>query len=424
MFNQLAQLLGTNGLLPHGYCINWSPRLLSAYVITDGLIALSYYVISVALIYFSRNRQYPVLSKLLWLFAAFIFSCGTTHLIAVLNLWRPFYLLDVTVLVITAVLSVVAAIYLMPVIPKLQRLQYKAKQFEAIVQSSDDAIISKTLDGMVTSWNPRAAAMFGYSAEEMTGKPMLALFPADRQDEEKFILERIQKGEQVSHFETVRLCKNGAEIDVSVTISPIWDSSGNIIGASTIARDITEQKKSSELIWHQANFDQLTDLPNRSLFFDRLAKELSQAKRTQKHVALLFLDIDRFKPVNDNYGHEAGDVVLKTVAQRWQACVREVDTIARLGGDEFAVIVGELDSPEGVSLVAEKLIQSLVPKILLPDGQECSVGTSVGISIYPTNATSSDVLLSTADVAMYKSKARGRNTYTFSDAQVVALTGA
>jgi diguanylate cyclase (GGDEF)-like protein/PAS domain S-box-containing protein/hemerythrin-like metal-binding protein len=423
-------------------------------------------------------------------------------------------------------------------ISERKRAELDASHFEAIIQSSEDAIISKSLDGKVTSWNAGAERLFGFSTGEMIGHSMRKLFPKGLQNEEDRLLDCIRKGEKIEPFETVRLRKGGYEVDVSVSLSPVRDSNGLVIGASTIARDIserkraeaalkeqetqfrmaietssdgflvldqesrilmanaayvklsgypmgalltmtirdvevqedpeetrahiqdimreghdqfetlhrtrdgriwpvevlvtylpqsggrffcffkdiTERKKSEQHIWHQANFDRLTDLPNRSLFFDRLSKELSQARRSNTHVALLFMDLDGFKPVNDRFGHDAGDVVLRAVAKRWKNCIRETDTLARLGGDEFAVIVGDLAVPDMVAPVAGKLIEALASPISLPNGRECQVGVSVGVSIFPENATELDSLLKVADAAMYESKAQGKNTCCFSTA--------
>lgn len=179
-------------------------------------------------------------------------------------------------------------------------------------------------------------------------------------------------------------------------------------------RDITTRKQTEMQIWRQANFDRLTALPNRALFFDRLSKELSKSIRSHKYSALLFLDLDGFKPVNDQYGHEAGDEVLKIVAKRWQACIREVDTLARIGGDEFAVVVDGLEAPELATHVAKKMIAALSSKVPLPNSQECKIGVSIGIAIFPNNATEMDSLVSAADAAMYESKLKGKNTFTFS----------
>lgn len=409
---------------------------------------------------------------------------------------------------------------------------------EAIIRSSEDAIIGKSLDGIVTTWNPRATSIFGYTAAEMIGQSVLRLYPEDRRHEETEILGRIQRGEKVEHFESIRIRKDGEPIHVSITISPIRNAHGEIIGASSIARDITrqvkaetaarekgeqfrlaietstdgfwttdttgrilevnnayvklsgysrdellgmsieqldagdsperiaaltekvladgyarfetthrhrggriwpaevvasyspimggrlfifikdrtEEKKAAELIWRQANFDRLTDLPNRSLLFDRLSKACLLARRQGRHAALLYLDLDGFKPINDQYGHETGDIVLAAVAKRWLGCVRESDTVARLGGDEFAVLTGDLIDREQAASVARKLLDALAEPILLPGGRACQVGVSIGISMYPDNALEIDSLIEAADSAMYQSKAGGRNTYTFSTA--------
>jgi diguanylate cyclase (GGDEF)-like protein/hemerythrin-like metal-binding protein len=140
---------------------------------------------------------------------------------------------------------------------------------------------------------------------------------------------------------------------------------------------------------------------------------MSQAKRDAKHVALLFADLDGFKAVNDEFGHEAGDAVLRMSAQRFLACVRAVDTVARFGGDEFAIVLGGLEDPQQAKAVAEKIVQAFAQSITLADGRECHVGASVGISIYPEHGSAMDNLMVAADRAMYESKRGGRNRYTF-----------
>jgi diguanylate cyclase (GGDEF)-like protein/hemerythrin-like metal-binding protein/PAS domain S-box-containing protein len=188
--------------------------------------------------------------------------------------------------------------------------------------------------------------------------------------------------------------------------------------------DITARKQAESRINFLAYHDRLTGLPNRALFFDRLSQAMSQARRQKKHVALLFLDLDGFKPINDLHGHEAGDAVLKMVAQRLLACVREVDSVARLGGDEFAIVAGEVDHPAEIEKVAEKILQAFAQPMALPDGQECRVGTSIGISIFPDNGNEMDSLLAAADAAMYDSKRGGKNTYTYFGGQPFAASDA
>jgi diguanylate cyclase (GGDEF)-like protein/hemerythrin-like metal-binding protein/PAS domain S-box-containing protein len=177
--------------------------------------------------------------------------------------------------------------------------------------------------------------------------------------------------------------------------------------------DITARKQAESRINFLAYHDRLTGLPNRALFFDRLSQTMSQGRRNKKHVALMFLDLDGFKPINDIHGHEAGDAVLKMVAQRLLACVRAMDSVARLGGDEFAIVAGEIDHPAEIEKVAEKILQAFAQPMLLPDGQECGVGVSIGISIFPDNGNEMDSLLAAADTAMYDSKRNGKNTYTY-----------
>ncbi len=184
-----------------------------------------------------------------------------------------------------------------------------------------------------------------------------------------------------------------------------------MIGTHT---DITERKEAELQINFMAYHDRLTGLPNRSLFFDRLSQSISQARRNKKRVALLFMDLDGFKLVNDSFGHEAGDIVLKVVTERFLSSVRAMDTVARLGGDEFVVVLGELEDPNEAATVATKLLEAVAPAIELPENQACVVGVSIGISIYPDNGKEMDTLMLAADTAMYKSKSAGRNRFTFS----------
>ena len=182
--------------------------------------------------------------------------------------------------------------------------------------------------------------------------------------------------------------------------------------------DITSRKETEIQINFLAYHDQLTGLPNRTLFFDRFSQAISSSKRNEKRVALLFLDLDGFKPINDQYGHDAGDIVLKVIADRLLASVRAMDTVARLGGDEFAIVLGQLESSSEASQVAAKLLLAVARPVAIGQGVEVSVKASIGISIYPDNGSEMDVLLGQADAAMYESKETGRDRYTFwSDAK-------
>lgn len=192
-----------------------------------------------------------------------------------------------------------------------------------------------------------------------------------------------------------------------------FDSDGKPLKMVGINMDIHERKQAELQVSYLAYHDKLTALPNRVLFFDRFSQAISLAKRDKLHVALLFADLDGFKQVNDELGHEAGDEVLRMASQRLLACTRAADTLSRFGGDEFALIIGNIDDAQQAAAVAKKIIQAFEVEMTLADGLVCQVGISIGISLYPENGTAMDSLLSAADHAMYSCKRQGKNTYAF-----------
>jgi len=311
-------------------------------------------------------------------------------------------------------------------IGKLLASEDSLRTFKAIVDSTDDAIISKTLTGIITSWNQGAARLFGYRAEEAIGKPMQMLIPADRSNEETEILARITRGERVDHLETVRLHKDGRMIDISMTISPILNSGGKVMGASKIARDITERKHLEAQIKQMAHYDVLTNLPNRRLLNDRLSQAMAITKRTGRHGALMLLDLDNFKPLNDTYGHDVGDLLLIQVAERLTDCVREVDTVARFGGDEFVVLLNDLtedrvESTEKARGIAEKIRATLAEPYWIDTKHKAASDTliehcctaSIGVLVFSSPEGDPADLLKRADAAMYQAKEAGRNEIRF-----------
>ncbi len=291
--------------------------------------------------------------------------------------------------------------------------QLDLTHFKAIVDSSDDAIISKTSRGIIASWNQGAEKIFGYTAGEMIGKPMQTIIPESRLHEEPEILERIARGEKVDHFETQRLHRDGHLVDVSVTISPIRDQSGTVIGASKIARDISRAKAAEAEIQRLAFYDTLTGLANRRLLQDRLQQTLARASRDQTYFAVLFLDLDNFKALNDTRGHEAGDELLKEAARRLQDGVRESDTVARFGGDEFVIILNgqsgkDHPSTDWLPTVAQKIIASFTRPFQFFDFTHTCT-TSVGAVLYTGQPCTASDLLKQADHAMYQAKYAGKN---------------
>jgi len=263
--------LFSSDFLPHGTCYLWNPKIVWLHVISDSIITLSYYCIPIALVYLVRKRRDIPFNWIFSMFGLFILGCGTTHLMEVWDVWHGSYLLAGVIKGFTAVVSIATAIVLIPLLPKVislpaqmhlheatrklaveitereQAIEARAR-LAAVVDSSEDAILSKTLNGTITAWNPGAERLFGYSASEAVGKPMRMLLPPERTHEEVDILARISRGERVEHFETVRVRKDGTQIDVSVTISPIRNSQGTIVGASNIARDISERRRSEQAL--------------------------------------------------------------------------------------------------------------------------------------------------------------------------------
>ncbi len=291
----------------------------------------------------------------------------------------------------------------------------KSMRLAALVyQTSGEGMIVTDGSGVIIDVNPAFTSLTGYSREEAIGRTPRIL-KSGRQDVhyyEAMWRDLICRGEWKG--ELWNLHKDGRVFAERLTINTLYDSDGTAQRYVGLFHDVTQQRLSAEKIFFQANHDRLTHLANRYAFFERLAVELSKARRAGTCIALLFMDLNRFKPVNDQYGHEAGDHVLKVVADRWRACIRSSDALARMGGDEFALLIGGVESTDETRAIAQKLISSLEPSIDLPGGQRCQVGTSIGIAIYPDNALEMDTLIAAADAAMYDSKATGISGYALS----------
>jgi len=307
-------------------------------------------------------------------------------------------------------------------ITKRKREAAGNKLYELLVKSSDDAMLTKQLDGTITCWNPGAEALFGYSAKEMIGQSIYKLVPPNSYEEEEAICNIVRQKKSVKQLETIRLHKDGSLINVSLSLSPIIDETGVMIGITNVARDISELKRSLSQIQNLAFYDQLTDLPNRRLLVDRLKAALPLSKRERQYGAVLFLDIDRFKALNDNQGHEAGDKLLVEIATRLKSCVRQTETVARLGGDEFVVLLEGLatDTLEASNIaarVAEKIRVSLSAPYSINNLIHYS-SPSIGVYLFLGKKDTVEEILKRADIAMYQAKNSGRNCVRFYDAEL------
>ena len=288
----------------------------------------------------------------------------------------------------------------------------------AIVESSDDAILSKTLDGVILSWNPGATRLLGYREEETLGQNMDLIVPAEHRGEDQRYLERVRQGNRVERIETQRLHRDGRRIDVEMSISPLCDPQGRVTGISHIMRNISARKKAQQAIHVLAYFDALTGLPNRRQLIDRLGLALASVHHGHQQMgALMFVDLDHFKDINDARGHATGDEVLRHVAAALVRLVDEGDAVARLGGDEFVLLATSLgqdqDSAAAMALgLAERARQLLAEPFEL-SGQRYTLSASIGVSLFPLGHQTADDLLREADTAMYRAKTMGRNRVAF-----------
>lgn len=299
-------------------------------------------------------------------------------------------------------------------ITERKKMEDAQAMLSALVEFSDEAIIGKNLEGTIQSWNKAARNLYGYSEKEAIGANITMLFPKDRQDEFQFIMHRIAKDEHIKYFETLRVHKDGHVIPVSITVAPIKNAQGTVIGASTIARDITQQKLIEEKLKHLAEHDALTGLINRPLFDDRLEQAILLAKREKQNLAVCFLDIDNFKQINDFYSHAMGDLLLCAAVKRLQTCIRDSDTFARFGGDEFGLILLGINE-EKVVKIARKILRCFSKEFLI-ENKTLHVSLSIGISVYPKDG--SKLLIEKADAAMYHVKKREKNNFKLFDENV------
>jgi diguanylate cyclase (GGDEF)-like protein/PAS domain S-box-containing protein len=275
------------------------------------------------------------------------------------------------------------------------------------------AVIEWDHQQRITAWNPAAEAIFGFDQEEAKGKPLhhLLCSPGDRSAAAAMCYDLLESRDGNKSTLT-NVTRGGRTIHCEWYNAPLVDAAGDVIGFASLVQDVTERLNTERTIHYMAHHDALTGLPNRRLMQDRLHQAIMAARRKQRHVAVLFLDLDRFKVVNDSLGHDTGDFILKDIARRLVSCVREVDTVSREGGDEFVVILPDLERPESARTVADKILKEVARPVEIA-GHEIHITPSIGISHYPNDATDVQQLLKQADSAMYQAKDAGRATVRF-----------
>ncbi len=288
-----------------------------------------------------------------------------------------------------------------------------------LINFSGEGIFGLDRSGRFTFINPVAVRLMGHlAADELLGQAMPSLFlraaavePADGETDNPAarITGVLRDGLPLHEEEAWFTRADGSRLAVEYRAHPLI-SEGEILGVVVTFSDITQRKQAQDRIWRQANYDALTGLPNRDLLDDRLERALSQARRRDSQVAVLFVDLDNFKSANDQFGHDAGDTILREAARRMAACLRDTDTVARLGGDEFLIVLPLLESRQDAEFVAEKVVEQLAQPFVLPTGT-AQISASIGIAYFPEDADTADKLLRNADHAMYRAKDAGRGTY-------------
>lgn len=305
------------------------------------------------------------------------------------------------------------------IVMKLKRVKEELEssqvQLNAIIYHAMDGIITFNDMGQIQGFNPAAEHIFGYLQADVLGESVQKLMPdlvenGDTEFINRFLQTREEALIGVRGYEVSARRFDGERFPLELSTSEMMLNGHRYF--ICIARDITERKIVEENTKHAAHHDYLTGLPNRALFIDRLEYAISLAKRNKYKMALLFLDLDGFKQVNDTLGHGYGDLLLKEVARRLQLLVRNSDVLARMGGDEFTFVLNNIESEGNAALVANKVIRALAKPFDL-DGQICHIGGSIGISLFPNDSVDSATLLGQADEAMYLAKKHGKNTCKF-----------
>lgn len=294
----------------------------------------------------------------------------------------------------------------------MQELQRTEQHFRLLVEGTTDfAIFMLDKDGFIVSWNPGAERILGYRKFEILGRHLSVFFtPEDQEKGEPLRKLKQTMVEGRSEEDSWRVRKDGQRFWCAGVMGALHDDAGKVQGFVEIMRDNTERRLAEQNTFFLANHDLLTGLPNRARFLERLHESLINADRDTTRVAVILLDLDRFKSINDSLGHHAGDQLLQLVAQRLLKCIRETDIVARLGGDEFVVILTRLKSLTAAELLAENIIK----EINLPyqiDNHIINSGASLGLSMYPHDGQDAGDLLQKADLAMYRAKSTGRNCY-------------
>jgi diguanylate cyclase (GGDEF)-like protein/PAS domain S-box-containing protein len=294
-----------------------------------------------------------------------------------------------------------------------QALGESEARFRATFDHASVGIMHSSLDRRILVVNRKFCEMVGYSAEELQQGSVRKIHHPEDSDADQHLEKQLLAGEiENFSFEKRYIRKDGSLFWANRSVSLVRDHAGRPAYFIRVIEDISARKAAEEKLLHLANFDVLTDLPNRAMFHDRLSQALVQARRRGERVGVMFLDVDKFKLINDTLGHDMGDALLRQVARRLCDTVRPGDTVGRLSGDEFGILLSDLRNAEDAGLVAQKIVNVFGKPFQLGEHTRQVTG-SIGISLYPGDGGDNETLLKAADAAMYRAKARGRNNFAF-----------
>jgi diguanylate cyclase (GGDEF)-like protein/PAS domain S-box-containing protein len=283
------------------------------------------------------------------------------------------------------------------------------------LDSIGEAVLRTDAQDQVTYLNRKAEEMTGWRREEARGRPMaevLRLIESVGSPAVGNALGVATDGEQADFTNFILVRRDGLECGIERKVTPIQDPDGRVTGAVVAFHDVTAAQAKSLQMSHLAQHDVLTDLPNRLLFNDRLTQAIALADRQGKQLAVMFIDLDHFKKINDSLGHDVGDKLLQSVAGRLLACVRRSDTVSRLGGDEFVILLSQVEHAEDAAYSARKILRALTAPHII-DNKSLDINASIGVSTYPSDGQDAEGLMNRADNAMYEAKEHGRNNYQF-----------
>ncbi len=294
-----------------------------------------------------------------------------------------------------------------------EALREREERLQGVLASVAEGIITVNEQGLIETANPAVDRMFGCGRGQLVGQPMALLMPENMRDHHDEMFRLYLGGHHKlmgRSVEGVGRRADGTQFPMEISVAELRHGKGRLF--TGILRDISERKENEDRIKRLAHHDTLTGLPNRNLLNDRINHALARVRRHGGRMAVLYVDLDKFKPINDTLGHEAGDAVLREVAQRLNTCIRGSDTVSRVGGDEFVVVVEEIGRPGEAAMVARKIVDVLARPIPYNE-HACQIGASIGIAVFPDDGSTMDDVCKAADVAMYRVKHAGRNGFCF-----------